>query len=344
MLIFSTQVVLAQSCLPSGISFTSQAQVDSFQVMYPGCIEIEGSVRITGESITDLNGLSQLEAIGGDLRIDSTALLDLDGLNNMIAINGSLQIHGNEMLKKMDGLENLYEVGGGLAIKYNPVLNSLSGLANVTTIDGLYVEYNDNLQSLYGLHSLEGSLIDIQIFGNEMLYDLTALSGLTGVSRYLEFIDNPSLESLDGIDNLLIEAYLITLVDNYNLSQCAVQSICNYFDTPHPGWWTVDIRVNDAGCNSVQEVKDSCDVIIGLDEQHPGNTMRIYPNPADHKIFISAEGQIIDEAIFYTLTGQQVMLVRPEDEVIDVSSLQPGMYITEISVNNRKLRKKLIIK
>jgi hypothetical protein len=32
----------AEGCLPEGIKFTTQAQIDSFQINYPGCTEIEG--------------------------------------------------------------------------------------------------------------------------------------------------------------------------------------------------------------------------------------------------------------------------------------------------------------
>ncbi len=35
---------MAQSCLPDGITFETQAQIDSFQVNYPGCTEVEGNV------------------------------------------------------------------------------------------------------------------------------------------------------------------------------------------------------------------------------------------------------------------------------------------------------------
>ena len=36
--------VMAQSCLPDGIDFYSQTQIDSYQIMYPDCNEIEGGV------------------------------------------------------------------------------------------------------------------------------------------------------------------------------------------------------------------------------------------------------------------------------------------------------------
>jgi len=38
----------AQPCLPEGIMFYSQEQIDNFQTNYPGCTEIEGDVIIEG--------------------------------------------------------------------------------------------------------------------------------------------------------------------------------------------------------------------------------------------------------------------------------------------------------
>ena len=54
-------------CLPEGITFTTQAQVDSFQINYPGCTEIMGTVVIEGPSINNLDGLNVLTAVGGFL-------------------------------------------------------------------------------------------------------------------------------------------------------------------------------------------------------------------------------------------------------------------------------------
>ena len=58
--------VMAQPCLPEGITFTTQAQIDSFQINYPNCTEIEGDVIISGY-ITNLYGLSVLTSIEGNL-------------------------------------------------------------------------------------------------------------------------------------------------------------------------------------------------------------------------------------------------------------------------------------
>ena len=58
----------AQSpCLPEGITFTTQEQIDNFQVNYPGCTEIEGDVIISGEDINNLEGLNVVTDVGGFL-------------------------------------------------------------------------------------------------------------------------------------------------------------------------------------------------------------------------------------------------------------------------------------
>ncbi len=59
--------MISGQCLPEGITFNSQSEIDSFEVNYPGCAEIEGSVIINGTDITSLNGLNMITSIGGNL-------------------------------------------------------------------------------------------------------------------------------------------------------------------------------------------------------------------------------------------------------------------------------------
>ena len=50
----------AQECLPAGIKFTSQEQIDSFPISHPGCIQIIGDVVIketVAGTINNLDGL-----------------------------------------------------------------------------------------------------------------------------------------------------------------------------------------------------------------------------------------------------------------------------------------------
>jgi hypothetical protein len=78
----------AQSCLPDGITFSTQAQIDSFQTNYPECTEIEGDVTIGGWDNTNLNGLSVLTSTEGNVFIGDDAggnhaLTSLTGLDNI---------------------------------------------------------------------------------------------------------------------------------------------------------------------------------------------------------------------------------------------------------------------
>jgi hypothetical protein len=74
------------TCLPEGITFETQDQIDDFQVNYPGCTEIEGNVTITGDGITSLTGLEGLISIEGDLAIYlNYGLTSLTGLDNIDA-------------------------------------------------------------------------------------------------------------------------------------------------------------------------------------------------------------------------------------------------------------------
>ena len=84
--------VSSQYCLPNGIQFHTQMEIDSFQSNYPNCTVIQGDVSISGWSITNLNGLNALTAIEGELEIMSNSLVNLSGLSSLSLIGGDLNI------------------------------------------------------------------------------------------------------------------------------------------------------------------------------------------------------------------------------------------------------------
>ncbi|MEE4260632.1 MAG: YCF48-related protein, partial [Bacteroidales bacterium] len=108
---------VSDHCLPEGITFTTQEQIDNFQTDYPGCTEIEGDVFIGAwepmSNISNLNGLNVLTTIGGNLNIEgSDALSSLTGLGNLTSIGGYLNIFGNDSLTSLTSLESLTYVEG----------------------------------------------------------------------------------------------------------------------------------------------------------------------------------------------------------------------------------------
>jgi hypothetical protein len=206
--LFFVIIVSAQPC-PDSLYLTSQAQIDSFQILYPNCTEIEGDVVIVGDDITNLSGLIKLTSIGGDLYIGrygyggNPNLLNLDGLDSLVYINGHLEIIGNHYLTSLMGLESLTSIGGDLLLYESFNLTSLTGLANLTSIGNrLIIDGSLNLTSLTGLANLTSIGSSLTITGCFSLTSLTGLENLTGIPGDLSIIYNDSLTSLIGLDNL----------------------------------------------------------------------------------------------------------------------------------------------
>jgi hypothetical protein len=70
----------------------------------------------------------------------------------------------------------------------------------------------------------------------------------------------------------------------------------------------------------------------------------IFPNPADQMVTISAKnGEVIKEVTIYNQVGQNVYRGLPDDNTLDVSRLQPGVYLVEVITDQSEFREKLII-
>ena len=199
----------SQSCLPDGITFSTQAEIDNFQTNYPGCTEIEGDVEINGEDINNLNGLSVLTTIGGYLQIGdyhfSTNLdmTSLAGLENLTSIGGDLVIRRNNSLINLTELENITSIEGELRIVENFSLTGLTGLHNITSIAGnLWIDCNFLMNNLSGLNNLTyiGEELWIQLFN---LTNLNGLNNLTSIGGNLSIISCYDLLSLSGLENLI---------------------------------------------------------------------------------------------------------------------------------------------
>ncbi|MCB2220253.1 MAG: T9SS type A sorting domain-containing protein [Bacteroidetes bacterium] len=214
------------SCLPEGITFTTQAQIDSFQINYPGCTEIEGDVMIDeyfGSDIVNLSGLSVLTSIGGGLSlIYNDSLTSITGLENVTVIGGRLCICANNLLTSLDGLENLMSIGGDLNIgsedSYgNPSLLDITGLDNVTSIGGsIYIWGNNSLISLTGLENVTSIAGSLEISGNDALTSLTGLNNVTLIEGHLLIQGNDDLTNLTGLNSVTsIGGLVINWNDNF---------------------------------------------------------------------------------------------------------------------------------
>lgn len=369
----------SQSCLPNGIIFRTQSEIDSFLLNYPSCNTILGDVSIFGgSSVTNLFGLNQIQSIEGSLTIDSNQVLTtLEGLNQLSVLGGNLIIGNfpntaNGVLANISALTNLNSVGAQVFIGNNPVLASLSGLEGISVIpEDLIIWQNQSLVNFSGLHNLFsiGGRFDcdenglntftglenlhqiggqLKINNNNSLLNLNALYGLNFVGNELIIYHNDTLTSLKGLDSINGSAMTnLVIFENYYLSDCAVQSICNYLTTfGNP----CDISFNDDGCKNADQVKEAC-TLLSEDEKEE-HLLSIFPNPAERFTVVNLSNDFQEFPFtirLYDVFGSELKTIVVKsslsDHHFDLTMVPEGLYLVIVESQNRIFgREKLIIR
>jgi len=363
-----------QPCLPNGIIFVSQEQINNFQNNYPGCTEIEGYVWIDGNDIVDLNGLNVITKIYGELKIQGNDVLtSLLGLDNLTSVGGDLYIKWNFILPDLTGLGGLISVGANVSIGNNVSLKHLNGLYNLSTImGGLSISSLDSLVNLSGLNSLYSIGDDLWIYGNHLLSDfegiddlhsigggmtisgnfvlesISNLSNLTSIGGHLHITHNYFLSTLVGLDNINENSINeLVIIFNDQLTTCEVESICNYLANPNG---TFEIHDNATGCFNHIQVIEACEATF-IDEKIDDLAFTISPNPCSGSVKIQFTIYDDDIAIFELFDISGVMIKRIMNEPkkpgtynmeFDMSDLPAGVYIIKLQTNNNIKMKKII--
>jgi len=157
----------AQPCLPEGIIFTRQGQVDSFNIRNPGCDQVSGNLEIRGMAITKLDSLYRIKSIGGFLYFNgTTGLKNLLGLSGLQSIGTALYITNTKQLSTLNGLNALSTIGGELYIFQNDSLKDISALGPVSFSSSASLTISNNpklavcaLPSICQFLSLTGRMI-----------------------------------------------------------------------------------------------------------------------------------------------------------------------------------------
>ena len=209
--LFIFGISFSQNCLPDGISFTSQIEVDNFQSNYPGCSIIEGDLDINGGDINNLDGLNNISIIEGNFQVrNSTFLINLSGLENLTQIGGAFSVFNNSLLENFIGLNGLTTIGNSIYIQNNPSLINLNGLGSLDLV-GTAITFQNNqaLNSLAGMEALTSLNSILVIDNNDDLEDLSGLESITHIDGYLEVKNNASLKNLSGLNGVTtIGSYL----------------------------------------------------------------------------------------------------------------------------------------
>ncbi len=358
----SATTALAQ-CPTGNVAFGSQSQIDGFAAAYPNCTELLGEVTIQGSSITNLQGLAQLELFTGGLGISNCpslsslnglenvttvdylqvvncdALTDLSGLDGLTTITGFVQIRLNALLANFHGLEAVQSIDEFVQIENNDALLNFTGLNSLTSIYS-FVKVVDNpqLQSLDGLDALTSIAGYLSIGPNASLVDIEGLGSLNSISSFLQLSGNSSLTSLHGLEALDPTSFsLLTVINCPLLTECAIESICTYLD----GTGQRAISGNATGCASVAEVQTAC-MAIGLDE-HFATRVSLYPNPAHGEI--RATGLVGSSPVEVRNAIGAIVLrsTLTSNGQLDLRGLHPGHYTLQWAEKGASLRLPFVV-
>lgn len=369
--------VSSQPCPPGGVTFTSQAQIDNFIINYPSCTEINGPVRINGNDITNLHGLSNIKCVDYNFTIENNpslkslnglknlsyisciggcyglvisnndSLIDISALSNLTDAAFLLSITDNDALVNLVGLESLTNVPMYITIANNNSLIDLSGLESIIYTTELKIYGNNSLQTFKGLESLKHLGKGLSIYNNPNLLSIKDLINLNELGTfpcspsYISIHDNPYLTSLEGLDSISSNSIEdLKVYNNSSLSTCHVKSICNYLANPYS---VMEIHDNAIGCNNPTEVENAC-ASSSINKFKSDDLISIFPNPANKLLFVKYNDNLhITQVIIYNSIGNVVLFENQLNNLLDVSELQNGMYIIEFLTSNSLIRKKLII-
>jgi len=200
-LLIFCQNIFGQSCLPSGITFTTQEAVDAFPTDYPGCKIIEGVLKIEGSEITHVDSLIQIIELGG-LRVkDNDVITSLEGFGNLETVNGNFWIQLSDGLENLEGLENVHTVDQ-LLIQQNSHLQNIDAISGLSSCEnGLFVLNNASLEHIYGFNEIP-SLTNIQIRENLQLHSIIGFDGLDTIQANFRIEQNHNLATIDIAENL----------------------------------------------------------------------------------------------------------------------------------------------
>jgi len=183
----------AQGCLPEGIIFTSQEEIDLFPQTYGSCHTIEGFLTIQGEDITNVDSLYSIRNIDSTLRIQScpnlTSLLGFSNLENVKDLNISF----NNTLTSLSGIDKITSILGGVSIEDNEILAEISDFNKLETLGSLLIINNGSLLKINGFKNLESIENNFFIRNCAKIIDFEAFDELESVGGEFEFIFNSDL-------------------------------------------------------------------------------------------------------------------------------------------------------
>lgn len=204
------------------------------------------------ESLTEICGINSLQTIEEEFSIrDNRNLISICGFNGSTSIK-HLDIYNNPKLQRISGFMALESIGGNLHIGARS-LSVMNGFKNLERIEVMMFISSNFLLDFTAFSKLTyvGELVEIAYC--ERLGSLHGLEKLTSPLKNLVIKDNSALSDISGINNIASITEYIEIKRNLNLSDCAIDLICNRLETNE-----VNIGTNGDKCSDINQISSFC--------------------------------------------------------------------------------------
>lgn len=323
------------SCLPDGITFTSQQEVDNFRTNYPNCWDIGGTVTITG-GVSSIAGLNQVASIDGDLIIQNSSLTSLRQFN-IRRINGELRVENNYSLSEINGLAYINRNTISNLVVYNNI--QLGGQRCSVFCGYLYGGGPFNIgMNRSGCNSGDEILgwacillsVDLTLFTANIRNKTAILNWQTASET-----NNTGFEIQKSKDGVHWEK-TGWLAGQGNSAEAQSYT----YTDKNPFFGISYYRLKQVDVDGNFEYSDVVSV-----EYKGKSTISLYPNPAENILHIAdLNGQNIRYIRLYNQAGQAIPVNMKTANSINTSQLIPGVYIVKMMINEDVIFEKFLVK
>ena len=290
--------------------------------------------------LTDISSLANATGSIDFLFIEfNPVLVDLSPLSGL-SLTRAVGVMFNDALVNLNGL-NIATSMESVVIEDCASMEDVSALSTVENIDNLVFAFLPSLVNLNGTENITDVKQSIVVYDCDSLISLDGLQGITnanvGMSQArIEISENLNLTDISAIENIDPESlYSIYIRENSMLSICNNLTICSYFNAGGSG-----VVVNNApGCNTVQEILDSC--VLSIAEVDLGQSISLYPIPVSERLNITiAENVVFEKAVVYTILGERLLVTSEKN--IDFSNFSEGVYFVKALTDKGSTTRKIV--
>lgn len=313
--------------------------------------------------LTSMTGLEGITAISGFVTIESNGITSMAGLDNLASIDGDFEIRNNLSLLNLSGLDNLMFVQGNLYLFFNIQMTTIEALSNLVDICGQFQMFKNDAVTACAIPLMciltQDPNFDlfIETYGAEcgssaqIMAQVQAANIDCAAAEASAVLCNPLSTELVSLD-IRLEGRTAVLTwetaTETNNQGFEIQRSRDGFN-----WETISWQEGNGNSNTLRAYSyidyntyrginyyrlEQID-FNGTFAYSPAvsitttsvNTIDIYPNPASDFLVVSGlDGRTIDEVIIHDINGKEVLRETDANNVVDISNIQPGMYVAVI--------------